>query len=158
MCVVGLILVSLAMVLLAIIAFVKTAVIALPWTLSATVLGTLAGTSLTSWTLTDPQRRWVLACILSIAITFGAGFALVWAWPMEAPPQPQGMENLVELPVPTQEVIDKHFPCHLGIWSLLSGAISALALSMQQRPFDKFNHRENKPLDGNESANSRTNT
>lgn len=137
MCIVGLVLVLLAMVLLAIIAFVKTAVIALPWTISASVLGIVVGTSLAFWPVTDPRRRWVLACILSIVITFGAGFALVWIVPMEAPPQPQGMENLVELPVPTQEIIDQHLPYHLGIWSLFSGAISVWTLSMLQKPVDK---------------------
>lgn len=144
MCIVGLIVVLLAIVLLAVITFVKTAVITLPWTISATVLGALAGTSLTFWTLTDPQRRWVMACILSIAMTCGAGFTLVWAVPMEAPPQPQGMENLIDLPVPTQVMIDEHFPYHLGIWSLFSGAISICALSMLQKRFDKLRRRESK--------------
>ena len=143
MCVIGLIVLLLIMVIMAVLAFVKTALIALPWTISATILGVLAGVLLTFWTIHESRQRTIYASLLSMVITFAAGYVLLWLVPIEAPPQHEGIEKLMELPVPTLDVIQQHFPVHLGIWSLLGGAASALGISAIQRRFGKIEQREN---------------
>lgn len=128
MCLVSLILCMFLIALLAVVAFVKTAIAVLPWTVSAmltsVVIGVLVGRSLVG----DLAKRAIVASILTSVLTFGTGYGLAMAIPFKAPAPLEPGENLVKFPQPTIEQIREHFPRHLLIWSLIGGGLTAVVL------------------------------
>lgn len=110
------------LILLLLILFVKSAVILLPWTLSAMVLGGLSGIALGKLTTQSNRKGILIGVVSSMILTLTFGLAFYYLAPPKPPPPNEGWEVLLETPEPTQEDLQKMFPIHLGIVSVL-GAI-----------------------------------
>lgn len=123
MCMIAFLVFVLTMIVLATVAFVKTALIALPYTLSAAILSVIAGLAAHRFTVGDAVKRSIYCGIAAIALTFGLGYVFKSAIPINPVPK---KADLMSFPEPDLEKINEHFPSHLAIWSLLAGCTTTL--------------------------------
>lgn len=128
------------LILLLLILFVKSALLLLPWTLSAMVLAGLSGVAAGKLATQSEKKGVLIGAATSMVLTFAFGFGLYYFSPPKAPAPNEGWEILLETPEPTQEQLQKMFPIHLAIVSVL-GAIFVsgfwLRWSPKSTPFGK---------------------
>lgn len=115
----------LALVLVALVVFVKTALFLLPWSLPAAALATLVAVLI--GTLARKSERPELALPLSLPTAFLLTLALAYLGCQVVPPEvaSSGTRSVLDMPAPSQETLDDHLPVHMTIAALASTAVVA---------------------------------
>ena len=81
-------------------AFVKSALLLLPWTITAAVLAGLFGMGLGMLAKSPRATGTTISVLSSFGLTFGFGYLGYWFIRPVAPPQKHGWEALLEQPNP----------------------------------------------------------
>jgi hypothetical protein len=126
MCLILLALLVIAAFILLAAIFVQSAVVLLPWTLPAAVLGSVFG--FVSAKLIGRERLTgaAVGVVSSLILTLVIGFLSYKLTPPKAPLQKQGFEALLSPPVPTLQDLQQNFPVHLCISAVLSALVVAI--------------------------------
>ena len=113
--------------------FVKSAIVLLPWTVTASALGGLLGLAVGKGLLQRVERGAAhgASFATSFVLTYIFGYVGWWLNPPTAAPQPSNWwDALMTMPQPSQADLWDTFPVHLGI----AGIVAALiALSLLRR-------------------------
>jgi hypothetical protein len=130
-----------ALILLLVIVFVKSALILLPWTITAMVLAGLSGVALGK--LVDHSRKLaaIVGIISSLVLTIAFGYLGYWLIPPTAPPQKQGYEILLALPEPSQADLRQMLPIHLTISAVLSALVVSSYFYRWPRALEQWRSR-----------------
>lgn len=104
-------------------AFVKSALILLPWTITAAVLAGLSGMGLAMLTKKSRATGATVSVLSSFVLTFGFGYLGYWFIRPLAPSQKHGWEAVLDLPNPSQADLTNMFPLHLGITAILCALV-----------------------------------
>ncbi len=105
------------------VAFVKSALILLPWTITAAVLAGLSGMGLGMLAKTSRASGTAISVLSSFGLTFGFGYLGNWLIHPLAPEQKHGLEAVLDLPNPSQADLSNMFPIHLGITAVLCALV-----------------------------------
>jgi hypothetical protein len=109
--------------LLFLVLFVKSALLLLPWTLTAGVLAGVAGIGLGKQAGRSRASATAVRVGTTLLLTFAFGYLACWLVPPTAPAPKQGVEALLEVPEPRQADLWQMLPVHLGIVSVLSALV-----------------------------------
>ena len=105
-----------ALILLLVTIFIKSALVVLPWTATATVVAGLAAFQLGIRVGRTPARRAAMGALGTLALAFAFGYLGYGVVPPSVPPPKKGFAELTELPEPTADDLRQMFPIHLAIW------------------------------------------
>ena len=110
--------------MLALVAFAKSAAVLLPWTISAAVLAALSGMGFARLVGGSKARGAAVGGLSCFVLTFALGCLGFWLIPPKAPPAlKRGEEQLFSLPEPTKEDLKSFLPIHLAIVGVISTTI-----------------------------------
>lgn len=131
MCAILILALLLVVVLIGFLIFVKTAVILLPWSLSAAALAMLTGVLVGRFVLQSakPQFAMPVSIAATFVLTLALGYSACSLVPPKVPPAAPPKHDLrdaFDLPRPSQEKLEQHIPTHLAIAALLSAAAVTL--------------------------------
>ncbi|MFT3882785.1 MAG: hypothetical protein QM703_24420 [Gemmatales bacterium] len=111
------------MILLIAAIFVKSALVLLPWTISAGVLAGLSGVGLGKVVGRTKVTGATISVLASFALTIVFGYLGYWLiTPPGAAPK-QGLEQLLTMPEPTQKDLLEMLPIHLVIVGIITAII-----------------------------------
>lgn len=110
-----------------IIVFVETAVVVLPWTVTATLVAAILAVQFAKIQGRDSRHRASIAAIATFALTLALGFLGYAAIPPSAPSSPDARRAVLwGLPETTREEVRRMFPVHLSIWALGGASVSGI--------------------------------
>lgn len=111
------------LILLSLVIFVKSALLLLPWTGTAVVLAGLSGVQLGKLAGRSQASRAAVSVASSLVLTVAFGYLGYWLLPPAAPPQKQGLQELLEFPDPTQADLLQMLPIHLAIVGVMGSLV-----------------------------------
>jgi hypothetical protein len=114
-----------AAILLLLVLFAKSALVLLPWTITAAVLAGLCGIGLGRLAGLSRPIGAVLSVVTSIILTLVFGFLGYRLVPPTPPPPKEGLEALVSAPEPTRQDIRDMLPVHLCIVAVVGAMVVA---------------------------------
>ncbi|MFO0812610.1 MAG: hypothetical protein U0796_05295 [Gemmatales bacterium] len=111
------------MAMLLMVVFIKSAMVLLPWTITAGVLAGLTGLGLGKLSRGSKSLKLGIgmACSLVLTVVYGY-FGYMLIKPPGAVPR-QGIEQLLTLPDPTQDDLWQMLPVHLAIVGIITAVI-----------------------------------
>ncbi len=111
------------LILLLLITFVQSALILLPWTVGATMVGALAGIGLGRLVGRSRATGALVSVVACFTLTIGLGYLAYALVPPKAPPQKKGLEEIMSMPTPSQDALWGTLPIHLSISAILGSVI-----------------------------------
>lgn len=120
--------------------FVKSAIVLLPWTVTASALGGLSGLALGKAGIQRFESAAQGVCFaVSFVMTYLLGYLGWWLIPPTEPSQPNRSnwwEVLMTFPEPKRQDLWNMFPVHLGIAGVVAAliAVSLVRRAMQAKP------------------------
>jgi len=131
MCAILLLAAVIVVVIVAFVVFVQTAMILLPWSLSAGALAVLLGLLLGKLLSRSavPQIAMPAGLFATAVLTLTIGYLGCSLIPPQVPPAPQrtgDLRDAFEMPPPSQEKLNEHIPTHLTIAAMLSATALAV--------------------------------